>query len=63
MYTIDQYTNNIIKEVEQREDAFEFGREMRQQGISDILGTINLYAQVYITDSDLKSLGIKYEKI
>lgn len=63
MNDTDRYASYTIKEVEKRKETLEFEKELKQQGISDILGTINLYSQLYILDSDLKSLGINYEKL
>lgn len=57
MNDTDRYASYTIKEVEKREETLEFEKELKQ------LGTINLYSQIYILDSDLRKLGITYEQI
>lgn len=59
---MENYEDIIISDVERYKALAEEQRKERQDDL-EAIGVINVYSQVYIIDSDLRKLGIQYERI
>ena len=59
---MENYEDIVITEVERFR---EINEEKRKEQLDDLgaIGVINVYSQLYILDSDLRKLGIAYERI
>ena len=59
---MEKYEDIVITEVERFR---EINEEKRKEQLDDLdaIGVINVYSQLYILDSDLRKLGIAYERI
>ena len=53
---------DIMSDVERYREINEEKRRKNQDDL-EAIGVINVYSQVYIIDSDLRKLGIQYERI
>ena len=62
MTAMENYEDIVITEVERFREINEEKRKERQNDL-DSIGVINVYSQIYILDSDLRKLGIVYERI
>ena len=62
MTAMEKYEDIVITEVERFR---EINEEKRKEQLDDLdaIGVINVYSQLYILDSDLRKLGIAYERI
>ena len=59
---MENYEDIIMTDVEKYQSLAEEQRKERQNDL-DAIGVINVYSQIYILDSDLRKLGIVYERI
>ena len=59
---MENYEDIIMTDVEKYQSLAEEQRKERQNDL-DAIGVINVYSQLFILDSDLKNLGIAYERI
>lgn len=59
---MENYEDIVITEIERFR---EINEEKRKEQLDDLdaIGVINVYSQLYILDSDLRKLGIAYERI
>ena len=62
MTTMEKYEDIIMTDVERYREINEEKRKERRDDL-DAIGVINVYSQLYILDSDLRKLGIAYERI
>ena len=62
MTTMENYEDIIMTDVERYIEINEEKRKERRDDL-DAIGVINVYSQLYILDSDLRKLGIAYERI
>ena len=62
MTTMENYEDIIMTDVERYREINEEKRKERRDDL-DTIGVINVYSQLYILDSDLRKLGIAYERI
>ena len=62
MTTMENYEDIIMTDVERYQSLAEEQRKERQDDL-EAIGVINVYSQIYILDSDLRKLGIVYERI
>ena len=62
MTTMENYEDIIITDVKKYQSLAEEQRKERQDDL-EAIGVINVYSQIYILDSDLRKLGIAYERI
>ena len=62
MTTMGNYEDIIMTDVERYREINEEKRKERRDDL-DAIGVINVYSQLYILDSDLRKLGIAYERI
>ena len=62
MTTMEIYEDIIMTDVERYREINEEKRKERRDDL-DAIGVINVYSQLYILDSDLRKLGIAYERI
>ena len=62
MTTMENYEDIIITDVKKYQSLAEEQRKERQDDL-EAIGVINVYSQIYILDSDLRKLGIVYERI
>ena len=62
MTAMENYEDIVITEIERFR---EINEEKRKEQLDDLdaIGVINVYSQLYILDSDLRKLGITYERI
>ena len=59
---MENYEDNIMTDVERYREINEEKKKERRDDL-DAIGVINVYSQLYILDSDLRKLGIAYERI
>ena len=59
---MENYEDIIMTDVEKYQSLAEEQRKERQDDL-EAIGVINVYSQIYILDSDLRKLGIAYERI
>ena len=59
---MENYEDIIMTDVERYREINEEKRKERQDDL-DAIGVINVYSQLFILDSDLRKLGIAYERI
>ena len=59
---MENYEDIIMTDAERHREINEEKRKERQNDL-DSIGVINVYSQIYILDSDLRKLGIVYERI
>lgn len=62
MTTMENYEDIIMTDVKKYQSLAEEQRKERQDDL-EAIGVINVYSQIYILDSDLRKLGIAYERI
>ena len=62
MTTMENYEDIIMTDVERYREINEEKKKERRDDL-DTIGVINVYSQLYILDSDLRKLGIAYERI
>ena len=62
MTTMENYEDIIMTDVKRYREINEEKRKERRDDL-DAIGVINVYSQLYILDSDLRKLGIAYERI
>ena len=62
MTTMENYEDIIMTDVKKYREINEEKRKERRDDL-DAIGVINVYSQLYILDSDLRKLGIAYERI
>ena len=62
MTTMEKYEDIIMTDVERYREINEEKKKERRDDL-DAIGVINVYSQLYILDSDLRKLGIAYERI
>ena len=62
MTTMENYEDIIMTDVKRYQSLAEEQRKERQDDL-EAIGVINVYSQIYILDSDLRKLGIAYERI
>ena len=59
---MENYEDIIMTDVKRYQSLAEEQRKERRDDL-DAIGVINVYSQLYILDSDLRKLGIAYERI
>lgn len=59
---MEKYEDIVITEAKRFREINEEKRKEKQNDLATI-GVINVYSQLYILDSDLRKLGIQYERI
>ena len=59
---MENYEDIIMTDAERHREINEEKRKECQNDL-DSIGVINVYSQIYILDSDLRKLGIVYERI
>ena len=59
---MENYEDIIMTDVERYREINEEKRKERQDDL-EAIGVINVYSQLFILDSDLRKLGIAYERI
>ena len=59
---MENYEDIIMSDVERYREINEEKRRGTQDDL-EAIGIINVYSQIYILDSDLRKLGIQYERI
>ena len=59
---MENYEDIIMTDVERYREINEEKRKERLDDL-DAIGVINVYSQLFILDSDLRKLGIAYERI
>ena len=62
MAIMENYEDIIMTDVEKYTDINEEKKKERRDDL-DAIGVINVYSQLFILDSDLRKLGIAYERI
>ena len=62
MTTMEKYEDIIMTDVERYREINEEKKKERRDDL-DAIGVINVYSQLFILDSDLRKLGIAYERI
>ena len=62
MTTMENYEDIIMTDVKRYREINEEKKKERRDDLETI-GVINVYSQLYILDSDLRKLGIAYERI
>ena len=62
MITMENYEDIVITDVKRYREINEEKKKERRDDL-DAIGVINVYSQLYILDSDLRKLGIAYERI
>ena len=62
MTTMENYEDIIMTDVERYRKINEEKKKERRDDL-DAIGVINVYSQLFILDSDLRKLGIAYERI
>ena len=62
MTTMENYEDIIMTDVKRYREINEEKRKERRDDL-DAIGVINVYSQLFILDSDLRKLGIDYERI
>ena len=62
MTTMENHEDIIMTDVERYREINE-EKKKEQRDDLDAIGVINVYSQLYILDSDLRKLGIAYERI
>ena len=62
MTTMENYEDIIMTDVERYRENNEEKKKERRDDL-DAIGVINVYSQLFILDSDLRKLGIAYERI
>ena len=62
MTTMKKYEDIIMTDDERYREINEEKKKERRDDL-DAIGVINVYSQLYILDSDLRKLGIAYERI
>ena len=62
MTAMEKYEDIVITEAKRFREINEEKRKEKQNDLATI-GVINVYSQLYILDSDLRKLGIQYERI
>ena len=62
MTTMKNYEDIIMTDDERYREINEEKKKERRDDL-DAIGVINVYSQLYILDSDLRKLGIAYERI
>ena len=62
MTTMENYEDIIMTDVKRYREINEEKRKERRDDL-DAIGVINVYSQLFILDSDLRKLGIAYERI
>ena len=62
MAIMENYEDIIMTDVERYIEINEEKKKERRDDL-DAIGVINVYSQLYILDSDLRKLGIAYERI
>ena len=62
MTTMENYEDIIMTDVERYREINEEKKKERRDDL-DTIGVINVYSQLFILDSDLRKLGIAYERI
>ena len=62
MTTMENYEDIIMTDVERYREINEEKKKERRDDL-DAIGVINVYPQLFILDSDLRKLGIAYERI
>ena len=62
MTAMEKYEDIVITEAKRFR---EINEEKKKEQLDDLdaIGVINVYSQLYILDSDLRKLGIAYERI
>ena len=59
---MENYEDIIMTDVERYREINEEKKKERRDDL-DAIGVINVYPQLFILDSDLRKLGIAYERI
>ena len=59
---MENYEDIIMTDVKRYREINEEKKKERRDDL-DTIGVINVYSQLYILDSDLRKLGIAYERI
>ena len=59
---MENYEDIIMTDVKRYQSLAEEQRKARRDAL-DAIGVINVYSQLFILDSDLRKLGIAYERI
>lgn len=59
---MENYEDIVITDVKKYREINEEKRKERRDDL-DAIGVINVYSQLFILDSDLRKLGIAYERI
>ena len=59
---MEKYEDIVITEAKRFREINEEKRKEKQNDLATI-GVINVYSQLFILDSDLRKLGIAYERI
>ena len=59
---MENYEDIIMTDVERYREINEEKKKERRDDL-DTIGVINVYSQLFILDSDLRKLGIAYERI
>ena len=62
MTTMENYEDIIMTDVKKYREINEEKKKERRDDL-DAIGVINVYSQLFILDSDLRKLGIAYERI
>lgn len=62
MTTMENYEDIIMTDIKRYREINEEKRKERRDDL-DAIGVINVYSQLFILDSDLRKLGIAYERI
>ena len=62
MTTMENYEDIITTDAKRYREINEEKKKERRDDL-DAIGVINVYSQLYILDSDLRKLGIAYERI
>ena len=62
MTTMENYEDIITTDAKRYREINEEKIKERRDDL-DAIGVINVYSQIYILDSDLRKLGIAYERI
>ena len=63
MTAMENYEDIVITEAERFREINKEEKRKEQLDDLDAIGVINVYSQLYILDSDLRKLGIAYERI
>ena len=62
MDIMENYEDIIMTDIKRYREINEEKRKERRDDL-DAIGVINVYSQLFILDSDLRKLGIAYERI